>query len=70
MDKIKAVTTDKAMDMLNCNRTNFYKHHYAVLKPYSFLDVNWKNRRLYPLNKVQELKDEIERKSQRYEIVD
>ena len=58
--KIKAVTVKKIYEILDCHHTKFYKDYFPRLKPFSFFDVRCKNRRLYPLDKVMELKAEID----------
>lgn len=68
-NKIKAVSTKKIYEILDCHKTKFYQEYYDRLKPFSFFDIRWKNRRLYPLDKVMEIKKEIEDKKN-YIIVD
>lgn len=69
-NKIKdVVTVKKIYKILNCHHTKFYSDYFPRLKEHSFFDPNWKNRRLYPLDKVMELKSEIDAKTN-FVIVD
>jgi hypothetical protein len=67
-NKIESVEAKKIYDILECTRTKFYNEYYNRLKPFSFFDVRWKNRRLYPLKKVMEIRAELDAKKN-YTIV-
>lgn len=59
---IKVVTRIKAQEILECHHNDFYVKYFKKLKPHSFYGKD-KRLRLYPLDKVMELKKQKDKES-------
>lgn len=59
-NKIKVLETKKVYEMLGCKKGMFYHKYYQELKEHSFIKPGFKNRRLYKLDKVLELKARLD----------
>lgn len=66
--KIQAVTVKKIYEILGCHHTKFYQDYAPRLKEFTFYGTN-KRVRLYPLDKVMEIKKELDEESSKYIIV-
>lgn len=68
-EKIKVVNGEKAAQILGCGQTAFYNLYYKKLKPHSTFGLD-KRKRLYFLDKVNEMKEDINASISNYEIIE
>lgn len=68
-NKIKSVTVKKTIALLGTYRTMFYLKYEKRLKEHAFKNPSDKRQTLYPLEKVMELRAELDAEKARIEIL-